>query len=53
MSLKIDLKIFVFIILFYFTRQIKIYSLMMLFCIIHEFGHLISRTNTWNETSKI
>ena len=42
MRLKIDLKIFIFLILFYFTRQIKEYSVMMLFCIIHEFGHLLS-----------
>lgn len=51
MRLKIDLKIFIFLILFYFTRQIKIYSVMMLFCIIHEFGHLLSRTNIWNEAN--
>lgn len=51
MRLKIDLKIFIFLIIFYFTRQIKVYSVMMLFCIIHEFGHLLSRNNTGNETN--
>lgn len=42
MRFRIDLKIFIFIILFYFTRQIEMYALIMIFCIIHEFGHLLS-----------
>ena len=42
MRFRIDLKIFIFILLFYFTRQIEIYALIMIFCIIHEFGHLLS-----------
>lgn len=41
MSLKIDLKIFALLILFYFTNQLEIYLSIMLFAIIHEFGHLI------------
>ena len=41
MSLKIDLKIFAFLILFYFTNQIKIYLMILLFAIIHELGHLL------------
>lgn len=40
MSFKIDLKIFFFIIVFYFTKQIEIYSYMMFFALIHELGHL-------------
>ena len=39
MSFKIDLKIFFFLIVFYFTKQISIYSYMMIFAIIHEFAH--------------
>lgn len=42
MKFRIDLKIFLFIILFYFTRQIQTYSMLMIFAIIHEFGHLIA-----------
>lgn len=41
MSLKIDLKIFILIILFYFTNQLEIYLYIMLFAIIHECGHLL------------
>ena len=42
MKFKIDLKIFLLIILFLCTNQIKIYGMMMLFAIIHELGHLIA-----------
>ncbi len=42
MKFRIDLKIFVFLILFYFTKQIEIYSMIMAFAIIHEIGHLIA-----------
>ena len=42
MIFRIDLKIFIFLILFYFTRQIEIYSMIMLFAIIHEFSHLLA-----------
>lgn len=42
MKFRIDLKIFIFIILFFITNQIKIYALIMIFAIIHEFGHLLA-----------
>ena len=42
MKFRIDLKIFILVILFFITNQIKIYAMIMLFAIIHEFGHLIS-----------
>ena len=42
MKFKIDLKIFLFLILFYFTNQIETYVLIILFAIIHELGHLIA-----------
>lgn len=42
MRFRIDLKIFLFLILFYLTRQIETYALMMLFAILHELGHLIA-----------
>lgn len=42
MRLRIDLKIFIFLILFYFTKQISIYAMIMIFAIIHEIGHLLA-----------
>ena len=42
MLFRIDLKIFAFLILFYFTRQIEIYATILIFCIIHELGHLLA-----------
>lgn len=42
MRFQIDLKIFVFIILFYLTKQIETYAIAMLFAIVHEFGHLLA-----------
>ena len=41
MRFRIDLKIFLFLIVFYFTKQIEIYIIMIIFAIIHELGHLI------------
>ena len=40
MIFRIDLKIFLILILFYFTNQIEIYTLIMIFAIIHELTHL-------------
>ena len=42
MKYRIDLKIFIFVILFLITNQIKIYAMIMIFAIIHELGHLIA-----------
>lgn len=42
MQIKIDLKIFLFLLIFVITRQIKIYAILMLFALIHELGHLIT-----------
>ncbi len=41
MTIKINLKIFLFLILFYITKQIKIYTIIMIFACLHEMGHLI------------
>lgn len=41
MRIKIDLKIFLLLIIFYFTRQIEIYVTMIIFAIIHELGHML------------
>lgn len=42
MQIKIDLKIFIFVVIFCFTHQIEIYVLLMLFALLHELGHLIA-----------
>ena len=42
MKFKIDLKIFLFLILFYFTKQVETYVVIMVFAIIHELGHLVA-----------
>lgn len=42
MLFRIDLKIFLFFILFYFTKQIEVYSYLMIFAFIHEIGHLLA-----------
>lgn len=41
MHIKIDIKIFLFLLIFIITRKIQIYSILMIFSLIHEIGHLI------------
>lgn len=41
MSIKLDLKIFLFLLLFLITSQINIYILLMIFACIHELSHLL------------
>ena len=41
MHIKLDLKVFLFIIIFFIMNKIKIYVLLMAFGLIHEIGHLI------------
>ena len=41
MQIKVDLKVFLFFCIFLITKNIKIYSILMLFSLIHELGHLI------------
>ena len=41
MQFKIDLKIFLFFLLFYFTNQIGTYILILIFAILHELGHML------------
>ncbi len=42
MQIKIDLKIFIVVLIFLLTRQLEIYCVIMLFAILHELGHLIT-----------
>lgn len=53
MKFRIDLKIFLFLIIFYFTKQIQIYALIMLFAIIHELGHLFAGVLTGMKPEKL
>lgn len=41
MRIRINLKIFIFVLIFLLTNQIRIYGILMLFALIHELGHLI------------
>ena len=41
MKIRIDLKILIFLLIFYITNQIKIYIIIMFFCFLHELGHII------------
>ena len=41
MRIRLDLKIFVFAILFYLTKQIELYAILMIFALFHELGHII------------
>lgn len=42
MSIKLDLKIFLFLLLFLLTSQFEIYIVLLVFAIIHEIGHLVA-----------
>ena len=41
MSIKINLNVFLFVLLIILTNQIELYALVMLFALIHELGHLL------------
>ena len=41
MRIRIDLKILIFLIIFYFTHQLSNYLIIMFFSVIHEIGHII------------
>lgn len=42
MKIKLNLQLFIFIIIFIITRQIKIYGILMLFALMHEIGHMVA-----------
>lgn len=42
MKFRVDLKIFIFFVLFYLTNQLEIYLTIMFFCVIHELGHILA-----------
>ena len=40
MRITIDLKIFLFALIFVITKQIEFYAILMIYAVIHELGHL-------------
>lgn len=42
MKIRLHLKIFIFVIFFIITRQIKFYGILMLFAFVHELGHILT-----------
>lgn len=42
MKIRIDLKILIFLIIFYFTHQIRNYMIIMFFSVFHEIGHILT-----------
>lgn len=42
MQIKLNLQIFIFILVFFLTKQIGIYAILMLFAFVHELGHIIA-----------
>lgn len=42
MRVRVDLKIFIFFVLFFITKQIDVYLTILFFCILHELGHIIA-----------
>ena len=42
MRIRIDLKIIIFAIIFFLTKQLKIYAIIMFFCFLHELGHIVN-----------
>ncbi len=42
MQIKINLQIFLFIIIFILTHQIQVYTWIMLFAFVHEIGHILA-----------
>lgn len=53
MSIKLDLKIFLFLLLFLLTSQFEIYIVLLVFAIIHEIGHLVAGMILNFETEEI
>ena len=41
MQIKVDLKVFLFFLIFLITRNIEIYTILIFFALIHEFNNWI------------
>lgn len=42
MQIKVNLQIFIFLLIFYLTKQLEIYAVLMLLALLHECGHLLA-----------
>lgn len=42
MQIKVNLQIFIFLLIFYLTKQLEIYTVLMLLVFLHECGHLVA-----------
>jgi len=40
LQIKLDLKIFIFVLFFFVTKQLEIYIYLMMFALLHELGHI-------------
>lgn len=40
MQIKVNIQIFIFLLIFYFTKQLEVYTVLMLLAFLHECGHL-------------
>ena len=41
LRIKLNLQIFIFLVIFYFTKQIEIYVTLIIFALVHEMAHII------------
>ncbi|MCI8518848.1 MAG: hypothetical protein HFJ51_01660 [Clostridia bacterium] len=41
MQIKLDLKIFIFVLFFFVTKQLEMYIYLMIFALFHELGHIV------------
>lgn len=53
MQIRLNIKIFIFILFFFATKQLEIYLSLMIFALLHEIGHIIIRHIARIETRKI
>ena len=42
MQIKVNIQIFIFLLIFYLTKQLEIYAVLMLLAFLHECGHLMA-----------
>ena len=44
MQIRLNIKIFIFVLFFFVTKQLEVYTGLMLFALLHEIGHIIIRS---------
>ena len=53
MQIRLNIKIFIFLLFFFVTKQLEIYLSLMAFALLHEIGHIIIRNIFRIKTRKI